>query len=180
MNRFLFKNIFFFLLISQSFLFAQEKINQVDEKGNNHGPWKGYYDDSKNLKYEGFFEHGKEVGVFTFYDNIKTKKIVATRDFSAKDGSCYTIVYNGKFKVSEGKMIDKVYEGEWKFYHLRSDTLMTLEHYKKGELHGTKKVFYNTGLLAELTTYENGIKDGPYQKIAENKNDFSGRTVNYE
>ncbi|MDD2986462.1 hypothetical protein [Flavobacterium sp.] len=168
MNTFHIKKIGFFLLFSQCFLFAQEKTNQIDENGTKYGPWKGYYEDTKNLKYEGVFENGKEVGVFTFYDNIKTKKIVATRDFSAKDGSCYTIIYNGKFKVSEGKMIDKIYEGEWKFYHLRSDTLMTLEHYKKGKLHGTKKVFYNTGLLAELTTYDKGIKEGPYQKVAEN------------
>lgn len=162
------KKIVFVLLISQSFLFAQEKMNQVDENGKKHGEWKGYYDDTKNLKYEGVFEHGKEIGIFTFYDNIKTKKIVATRDFSAKDGSCYTIILNGKFKVSEGKMIDKIHEGEWKFYHLKSDTLMTVENYKNGELHGVKKVFYNTGLLAELTTFENGIKNGPYQKVAEN------------
>jgi antitoxin component YwqK of YwqJK toxin-antitoxin module len=163
-----FKSIVFLFLLSQSFLFSQEKTNQVDENGNKNGQWKGYYDDSKNLKYEGQFENGKEIGIFTFYDNIKSKKIVATRDFSANDGSSYTIIYNGKFKVSEGKVIDKIHEGEWKFYHLRSDTLMTLENYKKGALHGVKKVFYNTGLLAELTTFENGIKDGPYQKVAEN------------
>jgi antitoxin component YwqK of YwqJK toxin-antitoxin module len=163
-----FKSIVFLFLLSQSFLFSQEKTNQVDENGNKNGQWKGYYDDSKNLKYEGQFENGKEIGIFTFYDNIKSKKIVATRDFSANDGSSYTIIYNGKFKVSEGKVIDKIHEGEWKFYHLRSDTLMTVENYKKGALHGVKKVFYNTGLLAELTTFENGIKDGPYQKVAEN------------
>jgi antitoxin component YwqK of YwqJK toxin-antitoxin module len=163
-----FKSIVFLFLLSQSFLFAQVKTNQVDENGNKNGQWKGYYDDSKNLKYEGQFENGKEIGIFTFYDNIKSKKIVATRDFSANDGSSYTIIYNGKFKVSEGKVIDKIHEGEWKFYHLRSDTLMTVENYKKGALHGVKKVFYNTGLLAELTTFENGIKDGPYQKVAEN------------
>jgi antitoxin component YwqK of YwqJK toxin-antitoxin module len=163
-----FKSIVFLFLLSQSFLFSQEKMNQVDENGNKKGQWKGYYDDSKNLKYEGQFENGKEIGIFTFYDNIKSKKIVATRDFSANDGSSYTIIYNGKFKVSEGKVIDKIHEGEWKFYHLRSDTLMTVENYKKGILHGVKKVFYNTGLLAELTTFENGIKDGPYQKVAEN------------
>lgn len=162
------KNIVFFLLLSQSFLFAQENFNQLDDKGQKHGFWKGYYEDTKNLKYEGTFDHGKEVGQFTFYDNIKSKKIVATRDFSLKDDSCYTIMYNGKYKVSEGKMIDKIHEGEWRFYHLRSDTLMTVENYKKGKLHGIKKVFYNTGLLAELTTYDNGIKDGPYQKVAEN------------
>lgn len=162
------KNVFLILFFISSSLFAQEKINQLDEKGNKHGIWKGYYEDTKNLKYEGEFKSGKEVGVFTFYDNTKTKKVVATRDFSAKDGSCYSIVFNGKHKVSEGKLINKIHEGEWKFYHLRSDTIMNLENYKNGKLHGTKKVFYNTGLIAEEANYVNGIKDGPYKKVAEN------------
>ncbi|MCB0442790.1 MAG: hypothetical protein KDC50_01930, partial [Flavobacterium sp.] len=161
------KLIFIFLYFSSSLL-AQEKINQLDKEGNKHGIWKGYYDDTKNLKYEGEFDHGKERGVFTFYDNTKVKKIVATRDFSANDGTCYTIIFNGKYKVSEGKLVNKMHEGEWKFYHLRSDTIMNLENYKNGQLHGVKKVFYNTGLIAEESHYENGIKEGPYKKVAEN------------
>jgi antitoxin component YwqK of YwqJK toxin-antitoxin module len=158
--------LFFFLICSS--VFGQDKINQLDANGDKHGLWKGYYDDTKNLKYEGEFKHGKEIGVFTFYDNTKVKKVVATRDFSANDGSCYTIVYNGKHKVSEGKLVNKIHEGEWKFYHLRSDTIMNLENYKNGQLHGVKKVFYNTGLIAEETNYNNGTKDGPYKKVAEN------------
>lgn len=159
--------LLFILLVGFNSL-SQEKINQLDEKGNKHGLWKGVYEDTKYLKYEGEFKNGKEVGVFTFYDNTKVKKIVATRDFSAKDGSCYTIVFNGKHKVSEGKLVNKIHEGEWKFYHLRSDTIMNLENYKNGKLHGIKKVFYNTGLIAEETTYVDGIKHGPYKKVAEN------------
>ncbi|MBA4154618.1 MAG: hypothetical protein C0512_09760 [Flavobacterium sp.] len=162
------KKIVMIIFFISSTIFAQEKFNQLDEKGNKHGPWKGVYEDTKYTKYEGQFEHGKEIGVFNFYDNTKVKKIIATRDFTANDGSCYTIFYNGKFKVSEGKLVNKVYEGEWKFYHLKSDTIMNVENYKKGKLHGTKKVFYNTGLLAEESNYKEGLKEGPYKKVAEN------------
>src|SRR5690606_13191379 len=102
--------LLFILLVGFNSL-SQEKINQLDEKGNKHGLWKGVYEDTKYPKYEGEFKNGKEVGVFTFYDNTKVKKIVATRDFSAKDGSCYTIVFNGKHKVSEGKLVNKIHEG---------------------------------------------------------------------
>jgi antitoxin component YwqK of YwqJK toxin-antitoxin module len=163
-----FKNNVLIILFITSAIFAQDRINQLDANGNKHGIWKGYYEDTKNLKYEGEFKHGKEIGVFTFYDNTKVKNVVATRDFSANDGSCYTIVFNGKHKVSEGKLVNKVHEGEWKFYHLRSDTIMNLENYKNGKLHGIKKVFYNTGLIAEESNYNSGIKDGPYKKVAEN------------
>ena len=104
------KIVSIFFLIN-SVIFAQGKINQLDDKGNKHGLWKGVYEDTKYPKYEGEFKHGKEVGIFTFYDNTKVKKIVATRDFSANDGSCYTIIFNGKHKVSEGKLVNKVHEG---------------------------------------------------------------------
>jgi antitoxin component YwqK of YwqJK toxin-antitoxin module len=162
------KKIVMIIFFISSTIFAQEKFNQLDEKGNKKGPWKGVYEDTKYTKYEGQFEHGKEIGVFNFYDNTKVKKIIATRDFTANDGSCYTIFYNGKFKVSEGKLVNKVYEGEWKFYHLKSDTIMNIENYKIGKLHGTKKVFYNTGLLAEESNYKEDLKEGPYKKVAEN------------
>ena len=63
---------------------AQNNFNKLDEKGKKNGPWKGIYEDTKNPKYEGTFEHGKEVGFFTFFDNTKTKKVIATREFKPK------------------------------------------------------------------------------------------------
>ena len=49
---------------------AQDKLNQLDEKGAKHGVWKGYHAESKRLRYEGTFKHGKEVGVFKFYEIV--------------------------------------------------------------------------------------------------------------
>ena len=162
------KPIFWMFIFSTLISFAQEKTNQLDENGNKQGNWKGYYEDTKNLKYEGEFKNGKEVGLFTFYDNTKVKSIVATRDFSANDGSCYTIFYNGKFKVSEGKVINKKFEGEWKYYHFKSPDIMTIEHYKEGKLNGVRKVFFTNGQLAEETNYKNGVKEGASKRYAEN------------
>lgn len=162
------KPIFWLFIFSNLISFAQEKTNQLDENGNKHGSWKGFYEDTKNLKYEGEFKNGKEVGLFTFYDNTIVKSIVATRDFSANDGSCYTIFFNGKFKVSEGKVINKQFEGEWKYYHFKSPDIMTIENYKEGKLNGIRKVFFNNGQLAEETNYVNGIKEGASKRYAEN------------
>ena len=148
--------------------FSQSDFNQLNAKGQKHGLWKGYYDDTKNLKYEGTFENGKEVGFFTFYDNTKTKRVVATREFDPKDSAAYTIFYKGKFKVSEGKVINKLYEGEWKYYHLDMDQIMTLENYKKGKLDGIRKVFYKSGEIAEEANYKEGKREGIYKKYAEN------------
>jgi hypothetical protein len=82
--------VFGFLLLASISLFAQTDHNKLDEKGKKHGLWKGVYEDTKNPKYEGTFEHGKEVGVFTFFDNTKTKIVLATREFNPTDNSALT------------------------------------------------------------------------------------------
>ena len=181
--------IFFSLLINIIPLNAQEPTNQLDEKGLKHGKWLGYYEDTKNLRYEGVFEHGIEQGIFNFYDNRTKKTLLATRDFTKGNGQVYTIFYNEKgLKVSEGLLINKKREGKWLYYHLNSTDVMTLEFYKNDQLNGLKQVFYKNNKIAEETNYILGKKEGLYKKYAENgvvleevtyKNDERNGTVIY-
>ena len=169
-------------------IFAQD-INKIDENGKKHGLWKGFYDESKRPRYEGTFEHGKEIGMFKFFDDTKVGTVIATREFNSKDDSCYTIFYNQKKnKVSEGKVVNKQFEGDWKYYHEDLPTVMTLEPYSNGKLNGVRKVYYKSGEIAEETSYLNGLKNGPYKSYAENgvlleesnyKNDlYDGMSIN--
>lgn len=161
------KSLFIFLLGSIS-IFAQD-FNKLDAEGKKHGLWKGFYEASKRPRYEGTFDHGKEVGLFKFFDDTKAGTVIATREFNKNDNSCYTIFYNQKSnKVSEGKVVNKLFEGEWKYYHEDSPEIMTIEFYKNNKLNGNRKVFYNSGKIAEETMYVNGIKNGVYKKYAEN------------
>lgn len=163
------KTYFFFILIlfACQFSFGQTETNKLDEKGNKHGVWKGYYPESKRLRYEGTFEHGKEVGMFNFYDDTKAQTVIATREFNPKDHSAYTTFYNqSKNKVSEGKEVNKLPDGLWKYYHENSKDIMTLENYKNGKLDGLRSVYYPGNILAEETNYSNGIKNGPYKKYS--------------
>ena len=74
---------------------AQDKINQVDDKeivmvcGEEHK-------ESNRIRYEGTFNHGKETGIFKYFDDTKAGTVIATHDFSKGDGSCYAIFYNQK------------------------------------------------------------------------------------
>ena len=155
------------LIISVS-VFAQG-INKLDESGNKQGVWKGIYQESKRTRYEGTFEHGKEIGLFKFFDDTKAGTIIATREFNNKDNSCYTIFYNqNKNKVSEGKVVNKQFEGDWIYYHEDSPLVMTFEHYANGKLNGIRKVFYKSEKIAEEAMYIDGIKNGTYKKYAEN------------
>lgn len=160
------KHIIVLLLLTYT-CFAQE-INKLDEKGLRNGVWKGIYLESKRPRYEGTFEHGKEIGLFKFFDDTKIGTVIATRDFTSKDNSCYTIFYNQKNnKVSEGNVVNKQFDGEWKYYHEDLPAIMTLENYISGKLEGKRKVFYKSGKIADETTYKAGIKNGTYKNFTE-------------
>ncbi|WP_343618555.1 hypothetical protein [Flavobacterium sp.] len=169
---------------------AQTEFNKVDADGKKDGVWKGFYE-SKRPRYEGTFSHGKETGIFKFFDDTKKGDVIATRDFTANDGSSYTIFYDqSKNKVSEGKEIGKDREGEWKYYHKASKVLMISENYKKGKLDGPRTVYYPNAKVAEEMTYVNGSREGTYKKMGQNgtplelttykNNEFNGDAVFYD
>lgn len=157
------------VLLLTTFSFYAQDYNKLDENGKKNGIWKGIYEESKRPRYEGKFEHGKEIGLFKFFDDTKAGTVIATREFNLNDNSCYTIFYNqNKHKVSEGKVVNKQFEGDWKYYHEDLPSIMTLEPYSNGKLNGVRKVYYKSGEIAEETTYKNGIKNGAYKSYAEN------------
>lgn len=152
-----------------SVLHAQTETNKFDTKGLKHGLWKGVYEDSKRPRYQGAFEHGKEIGVFQFFDDTQKGDVIATREFSPKDNSAYTIFYDqNKNKVSEGKVVNKLFDGLWKYYHQASSTIMTTENYKNGKLEGLRTVYFLNGTIAEQINYVNNWKEGGYKKYTEN------------
>lgn len=179
----------FLIFFGIQMVVAQSDFNALDNKGEKHGIWKGVYTESKRPKYEGTFFHGKETGIFYFFDDTNAKSIIATREFNPKDNSVYTIFYDqSKNKVSEGKQVNRLYVGQWKYYHQASKEVMTIENYKKGKLEGLRSVFYPSTKIAEETNYSNGIKNGKYRKYSEKdgviledsnyKNgEFDGQTV---
>lgn len=160
------KNTFiaFIALFLISTVATAQDINKMDADGKRHGVWKGIYEESKRPRYEGTFDHGVETGTFKFFEDDKTSALVATRTF-AKDGSCFTTFFDPKGnKEGEGKEVNKLKEGEWKFYHPASTTIMAVENYNKGKLTGVRKVFFPEGKIAEEVTYVNGVKNGTYKQ----------------
>ncbi|MDA6070564.1 hypothetical protein NJT12_13130 [Flavobacterium sp. AC] len=187
----IYKKIIVGLLFLNAVLVSAQDFNKSDANGKKDGVWKGTYEVSKRPRYEGTFNHGKETGIFNFFDDTKKGDVIATRDFTANDGSSYTIFYDqSKNKVSEGKEIGKAREGEWKYYHKASKVLMTLENYKNGTLQGVKTVYYPNAKIAEEMNYVNGLKDGIYKKYGQNgtlleqttykNNEYNGDAVFYD
>ena len=157
---------FLFLFFLGSFLsltsLPAQVINQVDANGKRHGLWQKNYKGTNQLRYEGAFEHGKEVGTFKFYCEDCKKMPMAVKEFKANSAISDVKYYTSKGKlVSEGKMDGKERIGEWLYYHKKSSKVMTSEFYKNGKLNGLKKTFYLNDVITEETTYVNGMKEGP-------------------
>ncbi len=158
-----FKIVFFFfgIFFGLNPLYSQSEINQMDTNGQRHGVWKKYFEGTKQLRYEGTFDHGKEVGDFKYYCEDCKDKPSAIKTFKSNsdiaDVKYFTI--KGKL-VSEGKMDDKDRIGEWVYYHEKKNNVMTREFYKNGKLDGTKTTFYPNGQKTEEINYKNGIMEG--------------------
>lgn len=153
------------ILVTCGSLTAQTDINLLNQNGKKQGPWKGLYEESKRVRYEGTFEDGKEIGTFKYYDDTKASSVLAERTFNPKDNSAYTVFFDQKKnKISEGKIIGKLREGEWIYYHENSTIPMTKERYKADKLNGLRQVYFPNGKIAEEINYTNGVREGNYRK----------------
>ncbi len=157
------KYILIVILFFISSLISAQNINQFDAKGKRHGIWKKNFEGTNQVRYQGEFSHGKEIGLFKFYKYLKKKSVLtATKQFNEKDRIADVKFLSSRGKViSEGKMIGKLYVGKWVYYHNDSSKIMTLENYNdKGKLHGKRFVYYEDSQIAEEANYVNGSQEG--------------------
>jgi antitoxin component YwqK of YwqJK toxin-antitoxin module len=154
--------LFFGIFINTLPSFAQAEVNQNDAQGNRHGLWKKLYKGSKQVRYEGVFEHGKEVGIFKFYCEGCKRQPSVVKEFNVENSIAEVKYYTGKGKlVSEGKMDAKNRIGEWLFYPEKASNVLTREQYKAGKLDGPKVTYYPNGKITEERNYRNGLLEGP-------------------
>ncbi|MCK8479605.1 toxin-antitoxin system YwqK family antitoxin [Psychroserpens algicola] len=164
--------IFILTLLSLNSV-AQNAVNQFDENGKRHGIWRKYFDKTKQLRYEGQFDHGKEIDTFRFYTLNRGKSVLsATKVFNLNDDTASVKFLSSKGKlISEGQMKGKLYIGKWVYYHNKSEAVMSTEYYNEsGELDGEKFVYYPNGKTAEKSNYSNGKLHGESIWYAENGN----------
>ncbi|WP_298147310.1 hypothetical protein [Flavobacterium sp.] len=154
-----------FLIVTQ--MLSAQQINSTDAKGLKQGLWRGFYETSKRIRYEGNFKDGKEVGTFKFFADDKNSTVTAERVFSDLGKTAYTKIYENGFLSSEGKTVNKKKEGLWKYYHPKSTVVALEEFYKNDKLDSIRKVYYLSGKTAEESSYKNGQKNGTYKKITE-------------
>lgn len=159
------------LVLLVSFTMSSQDINKLDDAGKRHGVWKKNFEGTNVTRYEGEFLHGKEIGLFKFYKNIKNKAVLtATKLFNTEnDIADVTFLASTGKVISKGKMRGKTYIDTWKYYQKTSDKLLILEHYDdSGNLTGERFVYYDNNQVAEKQYYEAGKLDGVSITYSEN------------
>ncbi len=154
--------ILFILLVMSNMVFSQD-INEFDDNGKRHGVWKKTFEGTKAVRYEGQFNHGKEIGLFKFYKYVNKKSALsATKQFNETNNIANVKFFTSKGKViSEGQMDGKKYIGPWKYYHKNSKQLLRTEQYDNNGLQqGELLVYYEDGTIAERSNYKDDMLEG--------------------
>ncbi|PHR72224.1 MAG: hypothetical protein COA67_05290 [Lutibacter sp.] len=147
-------------------LFAQEKINQINAKGERIGVWKKFYE-NKKIRYQGQFENGKEVGVFKYYSPVSSEFPMVLKTFEVNSGQALVQHFTLKgLPESEGKMNGKLRVGKWVYYHKDGKGILIEENYINDVLNGEFKVFYEDGKLTKFAHFKNGKLHGNSKKYS--------------
>ena len=159
------KNILFSILfLSATTIIAQN--NQFDSNGKRHGLWKKSFKNGR-IRYQGKFNHGKEVGTFKFYSAKSSDHPIIIRTFNTNDNTAVTKFYTTDGKLeSEGTMQGKKRIGKWIYYHKDGKTIMLEENYVDGKLHGSYKTFYPNKKPTIIANYKNGLLHGNFKRYA--------------
>ncbi len=152
--------------ISYQFSFAQAEINQFDSNGKRHGVWRKYYT-NKRIRYQGKFNHGKEIGTFKYYSAASSDYPVVIKEYSQDNDIADVSFYSEEgILQSKGKMQGKKRIGKWLYFHEDGKTVMSEENYVDGKLNGEYKTFYKSGKPTEIAYYKNGLLDSVYKKYS--------------
>lgn len=151
----MFRLIFCCFFVFFHMIFSQNNYNDSLQKT---GYWVGYYD-SGELRYEGYFENGKEIGYFKYYyksGNLDTELLYTIPGIQSEARIYYS---NGYIKAL-GNYCDKKRCGLWEYFDDKGN-ILSKENYLNDLLEGDV-VFYfgGTGVVMESYEYKNGKKNG--------------------
>jgi antitoxin component YwqK of YwqJK toxin-antitoxin module len=166
------------LLVMLLPIWAFAQFNQFDARGLKHGEWRKNFDNSKQLRYKGQFEHGVEVGTFVYFH--ENGKVRTENVYRGKTGICYSKHYSSKgILIAEGLYVKNERDSTWRFYSDALGILISEENFKLGKRHGKVITFFKDGKVAELVHYVDGVKNGEWvQNYEDGRPKVRGEYVN--
>ena len=140
--------------------FSQDTVNRVNSEGFKEGYWKKT-DSAGNKAYEGKFRNGLPSGTFKYYYPDGKLKAVSVFSADGKQSKTTTFFVSGK-KMAEGIYRDEKRDSIWQFYSDYDGAVLSEESYKNGRKDGPAKTFYAGKGVAEVISWKDGIREGPW------------------
>ena len=127
--------------------------NKQDAKGKRDGVWIQQWKDTRNMLYQGQYDHGKPTGQWLRFnpDGSLAAVIQHVQDTTVVDVLFYHS--DGATKASEGRYVKKQKDGNWRIWN-ESGMLLSDENYKDSLLEGACKYFFDGGQLLKIETYK--------------------------
>jgi antitoxin component YwqK of YwqJK toxin-antitoxin module len=144
------------VILSFSFLNAQETINQTDANGLKQGHWIGKYANG-TIRYEGSFSNDKPVGSWKrFHANGKLNAVLY--HFPNSEKVAAELFDNNGIRFAKGNYIATLKDSIWNYYNnLR---LVGQESYSKGAKNGQSFSFFENGNPYIESNWVNGMLSG--------------------
>jgi antitoxin component YwqK of YwqJK toxin-antitoxin module len=138
---------------------ADAGLNQTDQQGRKQGHWISKYPNG-NTRYEGYFRDNIPVGEFKRYYDDKSLNSVLIYSTDGKTIDA-TIYYPNGYICAQGKYVDQLKEGKWRFYSSSVDGyLINEEDYSKNLRNGLSLKFFTDSTIAEKVRYVNDKREG--------------------
>ena len=143
------------------------EINTTDQQGRKQGYWIKKYPNGNTL-YEGVFKDDHPVGEFKRYYDDNTLRSVLIYNSDGNEAEA-TIYHPNGFRSSQGKYVDQMKEGKWKFYSASAGGyLICEEEYSKNLRNGLSLKYYPDGTVAERLSYINDKREGEWLRYHPN------------
>ena len=169
MKLFLIISLFVFSIMANGQ--ADIGLNQTDGQERKQGHWISKYPNG-NIRYEGIFKDDHPVGEFKRYYEDMTLNSVLIYSPDGKEADV-TIYYPNGYISAQGRYVDQMKEGKWKFYSYSvKGYLINEEEYTKNLRNGLSLKFYTDSTIAEKINYVNNKREGEWLQYYANGKAF--------
>jgi antitoxin component YwqK of YwqJK toxin-antitoxin module len=138
-----------------------EQLNQTDSKGLKQGHWIKKTPQG-HIRYEGYFKDNQPVGTLKrYYENDSLQSVlIYDPDGKTVDATFY---HQNGYVASQGKYMNQLKEGKWKFYSaIIRDYLICEEEYLHNMKNGLSVKYYPDKTISEKLYYSNDNRSGEW------------------
>lgn len=139
-------------------------LNRLDKMGRKQGLWQQKYDNG-NIRYKGHFKDDEPYGVFKYYYEDDSLKIIALYSDNGKVARSHEY-YESGVMAAMGKYVNQKKDSVWKYFD-EVQNLRAKEQYADGKLEGKSVTFYADGNVLESKMWHNNEENGLWQQFYE-------------